>query len=126
MAIEKKLTHKASATENFNSYLSDDVETLYVDGINRINVGSSVTRFELFVLDSSGQPVGTNIPSAGGTAEERHITNLLVMPTKAVAAFLQLTLSSLKQNEAALMKLYAEDANQLKNLLDSIEMRNAK
>lgn len=123
MNRERTLIHPATPRENFNAYVSDDVETIYADGINRVNITGGISRIELYLLEmpTAAGTSGTSVP--GSPPEERIVLAYLAMPTKSLTALLVNVLQMLKANEAGVTTAAEVDLQALKQLLASVEVK---
>jgi hypothetical protein len=107
----------------FDAFDTDETTTLFVDGINRINIQSGVTRMELYVLDTALLPPGLTGAAQGGPPEQRIITHNLVMPTRAFVEVLNVAIRSLKSQQSNIITAFDNDVKRIGTALDNIDVK---
>jgi hypothetical protein len=123
--INRRQVLKANPPQQpVDAYDSDETSTLYIDGVNRINLQSGVTRLELYVLDTTGLQPGLSSAAAGGAPpEQRVITHNLVLPTRAFVELLNNAIRSLKSQQSNIITAFETDIKRIGTVVDNVDVK---
>jgi hypothetical protein len=124
MSADRRLISKANPPDQIaDVYEADDVQSLFVDGINRINFQSAVSRLELYRLDLTQVQTGQSNPETGGQPEQRIIVYNVVLPTKALVEIINASVRILKSSQASILTAFESDVKRIGTMLDNIDVK---
>jgi|SRR5450755_3182349 hypothetical protein len=123
MAEKIKIGEVRPPQGNFDIYEDVDRQTFFVDGVAATNVGSAVTKLDLFESGFSPLPPGQGMMTLLGgpeaPPEQRTVIVRIAIPTRVLLEFCVNTLKGLHSIDFA--KIFDTDTAQSKQLIDSIK-----